>query len=146
MKTHGGIRNYTPTTATNQIVLLATPVSCLKAMGITKPIDIVAHWTIRINGWCYELARQFDKKFPYYYRSMPEGEWRTYRERQQKPVEQHVVGHMTVPYTHEIIEEVGKCTPSCLMAQNLFSIQLANIVSRLSLGKNARKEVRSPRV
>lgn len=93
-------------------------------MGITKPIDIVAHWTICIKGWCYELARQNNKNVPYCYRSMPEHEWRVYRERQQKPVEQHAIGYMAMPYSHETTEEVGKCAPSCLTAETFFSVQL----------------------
>lgn len=55
---------------------------------------------------------------------MPEHEWRVYRERQQKPVEQHAIGYMAMPYSHETTEEVGKCAPSCLTAEVLFSVQL----------------------
>lgn len=107
-----------PVMPSNQIFLLTTPVSTLKALGIKNPIDIVAHWTICINGWCYELARQASKKFPYTYKAKPEQDWRAYRASQGKPIESHLIGYMAMPYSHEYINEVGKCIPSCRVTRN----------------------------
>lgn len=90
------------------IVLLTMPVSALKTLGIKKPIDIVAHWTICINGMCYELARQNNKKEPYTYKATPESEFRAKRARQGKTVQEATLGNMASPYQHQIIDEVGK--------------------------------------
>lgn len=114
---------YLPSRAPNSIELLTVPVSSLKSLGIKKPIDIVAHWTICINGVCYELARQSNKKEPYSYRSLSLGHWTEKRRTQGKPIESHQLGNMTLPYPHELIHEVGECSPfhvqrPCLVAHS----------------------------
>lgn len=92
-----------------RIVLLTMPVSTLKAVGIKKNIDLVAHWTICINGMCYELARQDNKKEPYTYKATPEHEFRARRARQGKQIEEAPLGDMAMPYPHPLIDEVGEC-------------------------------------
>lgn len=93
-----------------EIELFTTPVSTLKAIGLNKPIDIVAHWTLCINGWCYELARQDVKNEKYYYRTITLEEWKEKRTQQRKTWCSDRVGQMARPYTHELIHEVGECT------------------------------------
>ncbi|KAG8159509.1 hypothetical protein KVR01_010146 [Diaporthe batatas] len=99
--------DYLLSRAPNSMELLTVPVSSLKSLGLKKPIDIVAHWTICINGICYELARQTNKKEPYFYRCISLGEWKAKRISQGKPIESHELGQMTMPYSHQLIHEVA---------------------------------------
>ncbi|KAF3050170.1 hypothetical protein E8E11_002966 [Didymella keratinophila] len=90
-----------------RVMLLTIPISTFKAVGVKKPIDVVAHWTICVNGICYELARQNDKKNPYRYKWTPEHEFRARRAGQGKQIEEAYLGDMAMPYPHHIIDEVA---------------------------------------
>jgi hypothetical protein len=115
MQQHPMTQNYWPPMPihsppfSQKIILFTMPVSALKTLGIKKPIDIVAHWTICINGMCYELARQSNKKEPYTYKATVEREFRAKRASQGKQVEEAVLGDMAMPYSHQMIDEVGEC-------------------------------------
>lgn len=71
-----------------------------------KPGNIFAHWAVCIQSVCYEL-RAGDKKNgepKFLYKSIREQEWRKSRQYEGEP--KHV-GNMIMPYTPEVINEVG---------------------------------------
>lgn len=120
--------NFSSIPTPQQIELLTIPVSNLKKLGLKKPIDIVAHWTICIDGWCYELGRQkSNKKEPYAYRTLRKEEWLELRGDRAKFTEAHVLGDMAMPYPHHLIHEVGTCSqPNASSPCTLFKFPQAN--------------------
>lgn len=94
-----------------KIHLFTMSTTALKNMGIKKPIDIVAHWAICVNGWVYELGRdplQKKKKDQYGYKATPELKFVQNRKRQRKDIMYGEIGDLVYPYTPTQISEIGK--------------------------------------
>lgn len=93
--------------ATYKIYLLTMPTSMFRDFGIKKPLDMVAHWALLIDGRCYQLGHTGNKKEPYDYQWKSEPDFVEYRNDQKKPIEYMEVGYMATNYSHEWIDKVG---------------------------------------
>lgn len=89
-----------------KMYLFVLPISAMKRFGIKKPIEVVAHWALCINGICYELRRTGKKDYDFV--STTEPKFVERRDEQKKPILCKELGYTAGPYTHGLIEEVGK--------------------------------------
>jgi hypothetical protein len=96
------------------IYLYTTPLNNQKRL-IKKPVDIIGHWAVCINGYCYELTRatnnekqQLNIKGKHWIRCLPEDEWkRVKREEKRGITERDPVGYTTKLWSPETIKYIG---------------------------------------
>jgi hypothetical protein len=99
-----------------KIHLFTMSTTALQNMGIKKPIDIVAHWAICVNGWVFELGRdptQKKKKDQYGYKATPELQFVQKRKQQGKDIMFGEIGDLVYPYSPGQIHEIGKSVQYC---------------------------------
>ncbi|KAF6836915.1 hypothetical protein CMUS01_05229 [Colletotrichum musicola] len=91
-----------------KMYIFMLPTTALKQFGIKKPIDVVAHWALCINGICYELQRT-DNKGKYDFGWKTEPDFVKYRhEKQNKGIVYGELGYMARLYPHGWIKEVDQ--------------------------------------
>ncbi|KAF1922231.1 uncharacterized protein M421DRAFT_96869 [Didymella exigua CBS 183.55] len=94
-----------------KIHLFTMSTTAMKNMGIKKPIDIVGHWAICVNGWVFELGRditQKKKKDQYGYRPIQELAFVRKRKDQGKDIMYGYIGDLVLPYSPGQIDEIAK--------------------------------------
>lgn len=77
-----------------------------------RTVDVIGHWAICINGYCYELARvksSEKNQRAYSTRYLPEEEWkRVKREEGRRITERDPLGYTARPWTHEDIKYMSE--------------------------------------
>lgn len=96
--------------ATYKIYLLTMPTSMFSNFGIKKPLDMVAHWALLIDGRCYQLGHTGIKGKPYGYQWKWEPHFVEHRNKQGKPIEYMEVGYMATSYSHEWVDKANVCS------------------------------------
>ncbi|KAF6828580.1 hypothetical protein CPLU01_08449 [Colletotrichum plurivorum] len=90
-----------------KMYIFMLPTTALKQFGIKKPIDVVSHWALCINGICYELQRVNSKEYNFGWKTEPD--FVKYRhEKQNKGIVYGELGYMARLYPHDWIKEVDQ--------------------------------------
>lgn len=85
-----------------------------------RTVDIIGHWAICINGYCYELTRvtpserqNLGIQGQYQIRSLTEQDWKKKKRDEERRIkEREPVGYTSRPWSHETINRIGKpCFP-----------------------------------
>lgn len=96
------------------IYLFTTPLKNQRKL-FKKPIDVIGHWAVCINGMCYELTRASDPekkknklKGNYWIRTLSLSDWKAIKEFEKRGVsEPKLVGYTARPWPHNIIKKIG---------------------------------------
>ncbi|KAM0446232.1 hypothetical protein ACHAQK_001149 [Fusarium lateritium] len=96
------------------IYLFTTPLKNQRKL-FKKPVDVIGHWAVCINGMCYELTRASDPekkknklKGNYWIRTLSLGDWKAIKEFEKRGVsEPKLVGYTARPWPHNIIKKIA---------------------------------------
>jgi hypothetical protein len=111
-----------------------------------RTVDIIGHWAICINGYCYELTRvtpsekESGIEVKYWIRYLPEQEWKRVKQQEGRRItERDPLGYTARPWTHADIKHIGKYhTKRIISHRQLIKIHH----SRVNLGWPSPKELR----
>ncbi|RGP61342.1 hypothetical protein FLONG3_10576 [Fusarium longipes] len=74
-----------------------------------RTVDVIGHWAICINGYCYELTRITPREKKYWIRCLPEKEWkRVKRVEGRRITERDPLGPTAKEWTHEEIKHIAE--------------------------------------
>lgn len=93
------------------IFLYTTPLRDQKTfLRMKKPLDVIGHWAVCIDGVCYELTRgdKARNEPKYQPKFTDEDEWIRMKNKEGRDVVKELAGKMASPYSRETLEATGK--------------------------------------
>ncbi|KAM0351842.1 hypothetical protein ACHAPU_002355 [Fusarium lateritium] len=96
------------------IFLFTTPLQNQKKL-FKKPLDVIGHWAVCINGVCYELTRASKDekkknklKGNHWIRTLSLDQWKDIKKSETRAVsEPKLVGYTTQPFSHDTIHYIA---------------------------------------
>ncbi|KIL92172.1 hypothetical protein FAVG1_04579 [Fusarium avenaceum] len=96
------------------IYLFTTPLKNQRKL-LKKPVDVIGHWALCINGMCCELTRASDPekkenklKGNYWIRTLPLSDLKAIKDFEKRGVgEPKLVGYTAKPWLHKIIKKIA---------------------------------------